>query len=80
VSIPIFDSSIDSTINATSSSSVPIPVTIVGFLQVFINDVDQYGNLNVVVLNVAGCGNGASAPANAVTGSSPVPVRLITPP
>jgi Flp pilus assembly protein TadG len=53
-------------------------VTIVGFLQVFINSVDSLGNVNVTVLNVAGCSNSATkAPAN---GTSPVPVRLITPP
>jgi hypothetical protein len=53
-------------------------VTIVGFLQVFINTVDGFGNLNVTVLNVAGCSNTATNPA--VAGTSPVPVRLITPP
>jgi hypothetical protein len=57
-------------------------VTIVGFLQVFINGVDEYGDVNVTVLNVAGCSNGAGSAvsSNPVTGSSPVPVRLITPP
>jgi len=54
-------------------------VTIVGFLEVFINWVDANGNISVTVLNVAGCGNGANkAPDSAITGSSPVPVRLIT--
>jgi Flp pilus assembly protein TadG len=56
------------------------PVTIVGFLQVFINGVDSAGNISVTVLNVAGCGNGATTPTTtAITGTSPVPVRLITP-
>jgi hypothetical protein len=32
------------------------------------------------VLNVTGCGNGANPTGAPVTGSSPVPVRLITPP
>jgi hypothetical protein len=54
-------------------------VTIVGFLQVFINGVDTTtGNISVTVLNVAGCGNSATNPP--VFGTSPVPVRLITPP
>jgi hypothetical protein len=53
----------------------------VGFLQVFINAVDQYGNVDVTVLNVAGCSNGTGDRVGSpVTGSSPVPVRLITPP
>jgi len=75
VSLPIYDST--NTIGGTGTS----PVTIVGFLQVFINWVDQYGNVKVTVLNVAGCSNGSGQPVGtAVAGSSPVPVRLITPP
>jgi hypothetical protein len=56
------------------------PVTFVGFLQVFINAVDQFGNISVTVLNVAGCGDGTVTPGPAITANSPVPVRLITPP
>jgi Flp pilus assembly protein TadG len=55
-------------------------VTVVGFLQVFINQVDGNGDVDVTVLNVSGCGNGTNAVGAAVTGSSPVPVRLITSP
>jgi len=36
----------------------PNSVTIVGFLQVFINVVDVNGNVYVTVMNVSGCGNG----------------------
>lgn len=78
VALPIYDDSAGA-INGTGTT----PVTIVGFLQVFINAVDQFGNVNVTVLNVAGCSNGAGTypvSSNAVTGTSPVPVRLITPP
>lgn len=75
VSLPIFDSA-----TPLSFTNNTAPVTVVGFLQVFINFVDANGNLNVTVLNVAGCGNGTSTPGAPVTGSSPVPVRLITPP
>ncbi len=74
VSLPIYDDS------AVPIRSPTTPITIVGFLQVFINSVDQWGNVDVTVLNVAGCGNGTNATGNPVTGSSPVPVRLITPP
>ncbi len=76
ISLPIYDSAADT---ITGSQ----PVTIVGFLQVFINSVDQYGNVNLTVLNVAGCSNGTGTdPVStaAIKGSSPVPVRLITPP
>ena len=76
ISLPIFDS------GNTIASSGQSPVTIVGFLQVFINGVDNHGNVDVTVLNVAGCSNGTGPDAvgTAVTGSSPVPIRLITPP
>jgi hypothetical protein len=77
VSLPIYD---QTPVSATLSSNTATNVTFVGFLQVFINAVDQYGNVQVTVLNVAGCGNGSTPPNNAVSGSSPVPVRLITPP
>jgi Flp pilus assembly protein TadG len=77
VSLPIYDSD-DPAVNL--QPGVTNTVTFVGFLQVFINAVDQKGNINVTVLNVAGCGNGAITPGNPVTGTSPVPIRLITPP
>lgn len=74
VTIPIFDN--------PSATSTPLPaqITIVGFLQVFINSVDTTttGNINVTVMNVSGCSN--SATSTPVSGTSPVPVRLITPP
>jgi len=74
VTIPIFDSP------ASTATALPAQVTIVGFLQVFINSVDTTttGNVNVTVMNVSGCSNSATNPA--VNGTSPVPVRLITPP
>jgi Flp pilus assembly protein TadG len=74
VSLPIYDS----TAVTNFPSGGTTPVTVIGFLQVFINYVDGNGNLNVTVMNVAGCGNAASG--TALTGTSPVPVRLITPP
>ena len=76
VSLPIYDS------GTTIGSSTITGVTFVGFLQVFINAFDANGDVNVTVLNVAGCsnGNGTSVGATPVIGTSPVPVRLITPP
>jgi Flp pilus assembly protein TadG len=74
VSLPIYDQT-----SSVISQSGPNPVTIVGFLQVFINSVDQYGNVNVTVMNVTGCApNGGSNPT--FNGTSSVPVRLITAP
>jgi Flp pilus assembly protein TadG len=72
-SLPIYDSN-----TVTSFPGGTTTVTVIGFLQVFINYVDGNGNVNVTVMNVAGCGN--AAPGTALTGTSPVPIRLITPP
>jgi Flp pilus assembly protein TadG len=76
VSLPIYDNTAPPLIGTGSAGT--IPVTIVGFLQVFINSVGSSGNITVTVMNVAGCGN--SAASQPVYGTSPVPVRLITPP
>jgi hypothetical protein len=73
MSFPIYDSSVPLTFTGSQAN-----VTIVGFLQVFVNNVNSDGSLNVTVLNVAGCGNNATN--RAVTGTSPVPIRLVTPP
>ena len=73
VTVPIYD---QSTVIGTGTTAI----TIIGFLQLFINAVDQYGNVNVTILNVAGCGNGTTTTAAPVSGSSAVPVRLITSP
>jgi Flp pilus assembly protein TadG len=75
VSLPIYDST--AALNATGMTKV----TVIGFLQVFINSVTgnaTTGTINVTVMNVSGCGNAATS--TAVNGTSPVPIRLITPP
>jgi len=76
VSLPIYDQIAVPNPPGNSTTAV----TFIGFLQVFINAVDVNGNRLVTVLNVSGCGNGTNPTGNPVNGSSPVPVRLITPP
>src|SRR5258708_1056519 len=72
VTIPIYDDGNGSPITSND-------VTIVGFLQAFIDQVNPgSGDGHVFVLNVSGCSSSTSSPA--VPGTSPVPVRLITPP
>jgi len=72
MSLPIYDQA--TPIKSTGTTNV----TIIGFLQVFVKDVFATdGSIDAYVLNVAGCGNVATNPA--VLGSSPIPVRLITP-
>lgn len=81
VTIPIID---PKTFQATS----PFQVTIVGYLQAFIKEVYRNGalagDIEVIVLNVAGCGsastNLAANPIIGAAGTSPVPVRLISHP
>ena len=73
VTVPIYDSSAN-----LPSFSHPT-VTIVGFLQVFVKQARSDGDLDVTVLNVAGCSNTATNPPIPASGTSPVPIRLITP-
>jgi hypothetical protein len=73
VSLPIYDS-----LNNLPNGISQPQITIIGFLQVFVNSVDSNGNMDVYVLNIAGCGNDASTTLSA-PGTSPVPIRLVTP-
>lgn len=80
VSLPIYDQTQATVPNPPTSNAVT-NLTFIGFLQVFINAVDGNGNRLVTVLNVTGCGNGTNPTSTTpIQGSSPVPVRLITPP
>ncbi len=74
VTLPIYDGT------ALVTGNQP-PVTIVGFLQVFVQYLDGNGHPYVTVMNVSGCGNGTlPARSSSALGTSPVPIRLITPP
>jgi hypothetical protein len=71
--LPIFDTA---SLNPATGQ-----VTIVGFLQVFIDPqataLPGNGDIPVTILNVAGCGNTAGTTVVSGGGVSPVPVRLI---
>jgi len=80
VTIPIVD----------PNSVITPPINVVGFLQAFINGVEPgmpngtptAGDINITLLNIAGC-NGTSnsnPPVVGGRGTSPVAVRLIAPP
>jgi hypothetical protein len=73
VTVPIYDSS------PVALVGVQPPVTILGFLQVFINQLNPNGSMSVTVMNVSGCSNNAAGNPT-VSGTSPVPIRLITQP
>jgi len=72
VTLPIYDG------NRLGAGNQP-QITIVGFLLVFVQELNAAGDPVVYVLNVAGCSNNAAGNPT-VTGTSPVPIRLITPP
>ena len=82
VTIPIIDTSL------TLSKTPPYSVTVVGFLQAFVTEVDDlgfnghHGDVYITVLNVIGCSQtpNGNPPAIGGNGASPIPVRLITPP
>jgi hypothetical protein len=80
VTIPIIDTT--NPIPATGGN-----VVIDGFMQAFIDEVRggaSPGDIRVTVLNIAACSNGSTnggaTPVVGGSGTSPVPVRLITPP
>jgi Putative Flp pilus-assembly TadE/G-like len=80
ITVPVYDDRMGTRTRVPFSTTTTSPtITIEGFLQLFVNSVDpSNGNMNVTVMNVAGCGDNASTTAKAF-GSSPVPIRLITP-
>jgi hypothetical protein len=69
ITVPLF--------NHDPSRPMTPTVTIVGFLQLFVNYVGPTGDVNAYILNVSGCGNNASGPVVSGGGVSPIPVRLI---
>jgi hypothetical protein len=72
VTVPLFEPS--------TGPSQPPDITVIGFLQLFINDVDSSpangGQITATIMNVAGCDK--NVVGNPVQGaSSTLPVRLI---
>jgi Putative Flp pilus-assembly TadE/G-like len=76
VTVPVFDSSTPPTNS----------VTIIGFVQLFVNSdglsnsAPNLGHIQTTVINMAGCGTGASGQSIIGNGASPVTVRLISSP
>ena len=74
VTVPVYD--------ATGGVIPNSPVNIIGFLQVFIDHAapgggPNAGHFRVTIVNVSGCGSGATGPPVYTGTSSAVPVRLI---
>ena len=80
VTVPVF--------NSVSGTPPFNPVTIIGFVQLFLNpDGAQTpttgpntGYVKTTVINMAGCGTSAAGPPIFGNGASPVAVRLVSPP
>ncbi len=81
VTIPVY--------NSTTGTPPTNPVTVIGFLQVFLNPAalsmpqTYAGTANqipVTIVNMAGCGTAATGTPILGNGASPVTVRLISPP
>lgn len=76
VTVPVFD---DTGYNP-GWTSVPI----IGFVQLFLNPAGTAtlpgGSVSTTVINIAGCGTGATGTPILGNGASPVAVRLISPP
>jgi Flp pilus assembly protein TadG len=79
VTVPVF--------NSTTGMAPTNPVTIIGFVQLFLNPNGMAtptfgmnrGKVNTTIINMAGCGTGASGTPILGNGASPVAVRLISP-
>lgn len=78
VTVPVF--------NSTTGTPPTSPVTIIGFVQLFLNpdgmsnSPPNTGHVKTTVSNMAGCGTAATGQPLLGNGASPVAVRLISPP
>jgi len=79
VTVPVYDISGGLTVSSSN------PVTVIGFLQLFLqpggNSVETGGvGIQSEIINMVGCGNNATETPVYGNGDTAVPVRLITPP
>ncbi|MGH9647511.1 MAG: hypothetical protein ACRD4E_11930, partial [Bryobacteraceae bacterium] len=74
VTVPVLD---------TTGSTVSSPVTVIGFLQLFLQPTGRAvpgTGMRTKIINLVGCGVNATGPPIYGNGATAVPVRLITPP
>ena len=87
VTVPVYDVGPPGPPPYSSPPEPPGTVTIVGFVQLFLNATGDAtpnfgmnnGRVNTMIINMAGCGSGASGTPILGNGASPVAVRLISP-
>ncbi len=75
VTVPIYHSVVN--VNLCPGGTCTGTGTIIGFLQLGIQENSAPGQVKAVVMNVAGCNPGAGGPPISGGGVSPIPVRLI---
>jgi Flp pilus assembly protein TadG len=77
VTVPVFD------VGTFSCTAAPCSAGIIGFVQLFLNPAGTAtppsGSVSTTVINIAGCGTGATGTPVFGNGASPVAVRLISP-
>jgi hypothetical protein len=81
VTVPVFDS-------AGSTVPPPTSVQIIGFVQLFVSPDGLHtannglfrGYMNTQIINMVGCGTGATGTPILGNGASPVAVRLVSSP
>ncbi len=74
VTIPVYDGT------PLVPAGTSAPVNVIGFIQGFVKNVLPNGRIFITIVNISGCGAGATGPPIVGNGLSPVPVHLITPP
>jgi len=76
VTVPLYD-------DVAAGGAPTVPVQIIGFVQLFINNVHpggggpKAGSFQATVVNVSGCGSAVTGTPVSTGNSSPVPVRLV---
>jgi len=75
VTIPLYNGT-----TPCPGASCGASVAIVGFLQIFVQNVNAGGDVTAMVMGVSGCGGGSPGTTPVSSGgSSPIPVRLVQP-
>jgi hypothetical protein len=86
--VPVSDSLVTIPVYDSGAAVPPATVTVIGFLQVFLNPDSvslpspappTNNQIPVTIINMAGCGNTTATPPILGNGASPVAVRLISP-
>jgi Flp pilus assembly protein TadG len=73
VTIPVYDDA------PLVPSGTKAPVNVIGFIQAFVTGVAHNGTITANIVNMSGCGTGATATPVLGDDISPVPVHLISP-